>query len=80
STALVAAGTALVERLAKGQPITTGVLRAAMEAACGGTDAEGAWLWKDAYEAGEIAQVLFLRRFWPAMRVRATSPVARLAM
>ncbi|KOX43850.1 methylase [Streptomyces purpurogeneiscleroticus] len=80
STALVAAGTALVERLAKGQPITTGVLRAAMEAACGGTDAEGAWLWKDAYEAGEIAQVLFLRRFWPAMRVRATSPAARLAM
>ena len=34
-----------------------------MEAAFGGTDAEGAWVWKDAYEALEAAQVLFLRKF-----------------
>ncbi|MBB4345651.1 putative RNA methylase [Rhizobium leguminosarum] len=45
----------------------------------GGSDAEGAWLWKEAYEATEIAQVLFLRKF------RATvsgtqSPQATLAM
>ncbi|MFW8642348.1 hypothetical protein ACOJBO_03655 [Rhizobium beringeri] len=25
----------------------------------GGSDAEGLWLWKEAYEATEIAQVLF---------------------
>jgi predicted RNA methylase len=31
--------------------------------ALGGSDAKGLWLWKDAYEATEAAQVLFLRKF-----------------
>ena len=34
-----------------------------MEAAFGASDAEGAWVWKHAYEACEAAQVLFLRKF-----------------
>src|SRR3546814_18671925 len=51
-----------------------------MEQAFGGTDAEGAWSWKDAYEACEAAQVLFLRKFGPAMRARAAAPTALLAM
>src|SRR3546814_9800621 len=51
-----------------------------MEQAFGGTDAEGAWSWKDAYEACEAAQVLFLRKFGPAMRARAEAPTALLAM
>jgi hypothetical protein len=38
------------------------------------SDAEGAWDWKTAYDACEAAQVLFLRRFGPAMRARAGSP------
>src|SRR6202011_4497253 len=38
-------------------------LRSAMEAAFGGSDAEGVWVWKDAYEALEAAQVLFLSKF-----------------
>ena len=51
-----------------------------MEAAFGGTDAEGAWVWKDAYEALEAAQVLFLRKFGAAMRSRAGSAAAMLEM
>ena len=51
-----------------------------METAFCGTDAEGAWLWKDAYEALEAAQVLFLRKFGAAMRTRAGSPPAMLEM
>ncbi len=78
--ALFQAGTALAALLARGQNVASEDLRAAMSAACGASDAAGAFVWKDAYEAGEIAQVLFLRRFWPAIRAKAPSPAARLAM
>src|SRR5262249_2262192 len=55
-------------------------LRTAMIASFGGSDAEGAWDWKTAYETCEAAQVLFLRKFGPAMHDRAASPVRFLAM
>ena len=45
-----------------------------------GTDAEGHWIWKDAYEALEVAQVLFVRKFGAAIRARSASPQAALAM
>ena len=51
-----------------------------MEAAFGASDAAGAWAWKDAYEAAEAAQVLFLRKFGRAMRTRAGSATAMLEM
>ncbi|KMO39327.1 strawberry notch family protein [Methylobacterium aquaticum] len=78
--AIVEAGTRLADALAQGRAIETAALRTAMEAACGGSDVSGLWLWKDAYEAGEVAQVLFLRRFWPAIRAKAATPAGRLAM
>ena len=56
------------------------MLRSAMEQACGGSDAGGAWDWKSAYDACEAAAVLFLRRFGGAMGARAGSPAALLAM
>jgi hypothetical protein len=49
-----------------------------MERAFGGSDADGAWDWKLAYEAGEVALVLFLRKFGRAMLARAGSPAALL--
>ena len=55
-------------------------LRAAMTEAFGGSDAEGAWDWKAAYDACEASQLLFLRKFGPAMRARAAAPAAFLAM
>ena len=57
---------------------TRHALRAAMERAFGGCDADGAWGWKPAYDACEAAQVLFLRKFGPAIRAQAASPAAAL--
>ena len=68
----------LLPILASGQSVDARTLRAAMVEAFGGSDAEGAWSWKDAYEACEAAQVLFLRRFGLAMRARPAA--AQLAM
>jgi len=70
----------LLPRLAGGARIDAATLRAAMEGAFGASDASGAWDWKAAYDACEVASVLFLRKFGPAIRARAASPAAMLAM
>ncbi len=80
ASSVLQAATTLMEALAKGQALDAHALRAAMEAAFGASDAAGAWDWKLAYEACEAAQILFLRKFGPAMRARAGSPAAFLAM
>ena len=69
--ALFAAATALVPVLEAGRALDAATLRAAMTRAHGASDAEGAWVWKDAYEAAEAAVVLFLKRYGRAMRRRA---------
>jgi predicted RNA methylase len=74
------AATSLGQLLGHGRALDSRALRSVMEAAFGGTDAEGAWIWKDAYEALEAAQVLFLRKFGGAMRARAGSAAAILDM
>src|SRR6202049_4794340 len=74
------AATLLAQLLGQGRALDSRALRSAMEAAFGGSDAEGAWVWKDAYEALEAAQVLFLRKFGAAMRARAGSRAAMLDM
>ena len=76
--ALFAAAGRLLPRLERGTPIDTGFLRIAMESAFGGSDAEGLWDWKLAYDAGEAAQILFLRKFGAAL-MRET-PLAALTM
>jgi predicted RNA methylase len=78
SAALFQAGEQLLTVLARGEPVDARLLRTVMEATFGGSDAEGLWGWKDAYEACEVAQALFLRRFGPAMRARPAA--ARRAM
>ena len=72
--------TLLAQLLGQGRALDSRALRSAMEAAFGGTDAEGTWVWKDAYEALEAAQVLFLRKFGGAMRTRAGSAAAMVEM
>src|SRR6202790_5006692 len=78
--ALVAAAGLLLADLERGRAIDAQALRAAMIDAFGGSDAEGAWTWKTAYDACEAAQILFLRKFGPAMRGKAASSSAFLAM
>ena len=80
ATQIIAAAELLVPDLARGRRVTSQNLRAAMEAPCGGSDAEGAWVWHDAYEACEVAQILFLRKYGPAMRRQASTPVGLLGM
>jgi predicted RNA methylase len=78
--ALLQAASVLADSLGQGHALDARAVRAAMEIAFGGSDAEGAWDWRFAYDASEAAQVLFLRKFGPAMRTRAGSPPAFLAM
>ena len=63
SAAIAQAARLLLPDLECGRRIDAGVLRAAMEAAFGSTDAAGAWDWKTAYDACEAATVLFLRKY-----------------
>src|SRR5580704_13780939 len=80
SSALIAAARLLLPDLERGRAIDAKTLRAAMMAGFGGSDTDGVWDWKTAYEACEAAQVLFLRKFGPAMRARANAPAALLTM
>jgi len=76
--AILAVAEALQPDLAQGFQIDALRLRIEMERAFGGSDATGDWDWKLAYEAGEVALVLFLRKFGQALLVRAGSPAALL--
>ena len=80
ASAILQAARLLLPALERGQALDAAILRTAMEAAFGASDTGGAWVWKDAYEACEAAQVLFLRRHGPAMRSRAGCPAGMLAM
>ena len=44
------------------------------------SDQDGAWLWKDAYEASEAASVLFLRKYAPGMLKKAGCQARYLSM
>src|SRR6266481_4427232 len=78
--ALIDAANRLLTDLERGVATDARALRAAMIASFGASDAEGAWDWKTAYEACEAAQILFLRKFGPAMCERAACPSRFLAM
>lgn len=78
--AILAVAEALQPDLAQGFQIDALRLRLEMERAFGGSDADGAWDWKLAYEAGEVALVLFLRKFGRALLARAGSPATLLPL
>ncbi len=77
---LFRSGHALLPSLERGQSIGAADLRTILMNIFGGSDAEGFWSWKDAYEATEVAQVLFLRKFGTAITARADALQATLAM
>uniref|UniRef100_UPI00124ED3CF bifunctional class I SAM-dependent methyltransferase/DEAD/DEAH box helicase n=1 Tax=Gemmobacter serpentinus TaxID=2652247 RepID=UPI00124ED3CF len=78
AAAIVIVAQSLQPDLAQGFQIDALRLRLEMERAFGGSDATGAWDWKLAYEAGEVALILFLRKFGRALLARAGSPAALL--
>ncbi|TNE41265.1 MAG: methylase [Sphingomonadales bacterium] len=77
--AILAAAELLLPHLERGQRIDTVALRTAMETAFGVSDASGAWDWKTAYEACEVATVLFLRKYGKALFRKSASADARLS-
>ena len=76
--AILAAANLLLPHLERGQRVDTAILRDAMETAFGASDASGAWDWKLAYEACEVATVLFLRKYGKALFRKAAFPASRL--
>ncbi|QLE59657.1 strawberry notch-like NTP hydrolase domain-containing protein [Nostoc sp. TCL26-01] len=52
----------LAKFLIEQRPLTTKTIQSQMNRHFHGTAAEGAWQWKDAYEAVEIASILYLRQ------------------
>ena len=73
-------GRELLPFLERGQTIGAADLRSILMNAFGGSDAESFWSWKDAYEATEVAQILFLRKFGGAISSRTNARQATLAM
>jgi len=51
-----------------------------MEAAFGASDTSGAWVWKDAYDAAEIAQIMMIKRYGALMQKNAASPAQFISM
>ena len=78
TSAAIRAARQLLTDLERGHRIDATVLRTAMEAAFGASDADGAWNWKTAYDVCGAAIVLFLPKFGPGMRARAGSTTAML--
>ena len=77
---IFSAGSVFLPLLEAGHSITSSHLRDILTKEFGGSDAEGYWSWKDAYEATEAAQVLFLRKFGSAISARTNTPSAALSI
>ena len=80
AASIIAAAHDLLGHLAAGRRIDAPAIRTAMQSAFGASDARGAWDWKAAYEAVEVAQLLFMRRYGPAIHARTTDPFERLKL
>ena len=78
--ALIHAARSLLAHLERGAALSADLLRDAMTAPFGATDATGRWSWRDAYEASEAALILFLQRYAKPMRSRASTPIEMVAL
>ncbi|WP_293678803.1 strawberry notch family protein [uncultured Phenylobacterium sp.] len=65
SANLLAAARTLAPHLFRGRPLERRTVSAVLTTAFGATDADGAWDWRDAYDAIEAAMVLQVRRLGP---------------
>lgn len=77
---IIEAAQDLLGHLAAGRWIDAPAIRTAMQSAFGASDASGAWDWKTAYEALEVTQLLFLRRYGPAIHAKTSDPFERLKL
>jgi len=77
---VLAAARALAPHLNRGRALDRGLVSGVMTLAFGGSDAEGAWIWRDAYEAVEAALVLQLRRLAPQISRLEDAPADIVAL
>ena len=77
---LMAAARALAAHLARSRPLDRKLVSGVMTTGCGGSDAEGLWNWRDAYEAIEAATVLQIRRLVPQVSRLEDAPAAIAAL
>jgi len=89
ATGILGAARALLPVLTKGKPLDRNAVRDAMSFAFMGSDADGLWTWKDAYDAIEVAQVLHMRKIAyqlvrledaPVETILALSALSRLGL
>ena len=78
ASAILVAAALLLPSLERGQRVDSATLRTIMETAFGAPDASGLWDWKTAYDACEVATVLFLRKYGRAIFRQADTSAARL--
>lgn len=77
---ILAAARALGPALNRSRPLDRRLVAGVMTTTFGGSDAEGAWLWRDAYDAIEAALVLQLRRLAPQVGRLEDAPAEICAM
>lgn len=77
---LVQAARYLLPYFEAGHAVDAKTLRCAMQDAFGASDTSGAWIWKDAYNAAEVAQVMVVTRYGAVMQRQAESPIEFLRM
>lgn len=80
AAALLQAAHQLLPHFEQGKALNQSCVRDAMETAFGGSDASGAWVWKDGYEAGECAQILLLLKYGPVMHRQCDTPAKFLGV
>ncbi|MDE1993281.1 MAG: strawberry notch family protein [Rhizobiaceae bacterium] len=76
---IIAAAEHILPQLEQGRQVDTAILRSAMEQAYGASDVAGAWDWKAAYDACEVATILFLRKYGKTLFRKAAEPTSRLS-
>ena len=75
-----AAARALVPHLARSRALDRKLVAGTMTMSFGASDAEGAWNWRDAYDAIELAVVLQLRRLAPQIARLEDAPAQIAAL
>jgi hypothetical protein len=77
---LLAAARALTPHLNRSRTLDRKLVSGVMTTTFGASDAEGAWLWRDAYDAIEAALVLQLRRLAPQISRLEDAPTDIVAL
>jgi len=77
---ILAAARSLAPRLNQLRSLDRRQVSAAMTTMFGASDAEGAWSWRDAYDAIEAALVIQLRRLGPQLSRLEDAPVETLSL